>query len=57
MSRDQFQDNYNITTDYREVIKNRLIQPTFIGDILKLPDDPLATKGYRGPPLDEFLRF
>ena len=57
MSRDQFQDNYRITTEYHEVIEKRLIIPTFIGDILKLPDDPLARPGYRGPPLEEFLRF
>ena len=54
LSRDQFRDNYEKMTTYRDVIKYRLLQPTFIGDILKLPDDPM---GKNGPNLDNFLRF
>ena len=54
LSRDQFRDNYDKMTTYRDVIKYRLLQPTFIGDILKLPDDPM---GKNGPNLDNFLRF
>ncbi|XP_053558015.1 NEDD4-binding protein 1 isoform X2 [Bombina bombina] len=37
---------------WREIIKERLLQYTFVGDIFMIPDDPL---GRYGPKLDEFL--
>ena len=54
ISRDQYHKYYELYNDYRGVIRDRLIQPTFIGDLFKLPDDPL---GKGGPTLDTFLRF
>ena len=37
-----------------EVVKNRILMPTFVGDDLMFPHDPL---GRSGPSLDRFLRF
>ena len=41
-------------SEFRDVIKNHLIQPNFIKDELILLEDPL---GDIGPKLDQFLRF
>ncbi|XP_053304913.1 NEDD4-binding protein 1 [Spea bombifrons] len=38
---------------WREIIKHRLLQYTFVGDLFMIPDDPL---GRHGPNLDDFLR-
>ncbi|NXJ62862.1 N4BP1 protein, partial [Rostratula benghalensis] len=38
---------------WREIIKKRLLQYTFAGDIFMVPDDPL---GRNGPRLDDFLQ-
>ncbi|XP_056384234.1 NEDD4-binding protein 1-like isoform X2 [Hyla sarda] len=37
---------------WQNIIKDRLLQFTFAGDIFMVPDDPL---GRNGPPLDKFL--
>ncbi|XP_068097753.1 protein KHNYN-like [Hyperolius riggenbachi] len=37
---------------WQAIIKDRLLQYTFAGDIFMVPDDPL---GRNGPPLDQFL--
>jgi hypothetical protein len=54
VSRDQFRDNWDKMETYRDVIRNRLIQPTFLGDNFTLVPDPMGNKG---PTLDKFLRF
>ena len=54
LSRDHYRDSYDKRPDFRTMIENRLIQPTFVGDDMILPEDPL---GPGGPSLDEFLRF
>ncbi|MBN3286969.1 N4BP1 protein, partial [Polyodon spathula] len=38
---------------WKQIIKERLLQYTFVGDIFMIPDDPL---GRFGPRLDEFMR-
>ncbi|OCU01539.1 protein KHNYN [Xenopus laevis] len=37
---------------WKAIIKDRLLQFTFVGDIFMVPDDPL---GRNGPPLNQFL--
>ncbi|KAE8633823.1 hypothetical protein XENTR_v10002108 [Xenopus tropicalis] len=37
---------------WKTIIKDRLLQYTFVGDIFMVPDDPL---GRNGPPLNQFL--
>jgi len=54
VSRDEFKDLYEEDEKYRETIANRVLQPTFIGDKLIFPDDPL---GRHGPRLQDFLKF
>ncbi|XP_012275154.1 NEDD4-binding protein 1 isoform X2 [Orussus abietinus] len=39
--------------EWRDTIENRLLPPTFVGDIVMFPEDPL---GRNGPTLEEFLR-
>ena len=39
--------------EWLEVVK-RILMPTFVGDWMKMPDDPL---GKDGPSLDSFLKF
>lgn len=53
VSSDQFRDLYSEKPEWRDTIENRLLQPTFVGNIVLFPEDPL---GRRGPKLDEFLR-
>ncbi|XP_076276064.1 uncharacterized protein LOC143206991 [Lasioglossum baleicum] len=53
VSSDQFRDLYNENPGWRDTIVNRLLAPTFVGDIVMFPDDPL---GRKGPSLKEFLR-
>ncbi|KAK1161847.1 NEDD4-binding protein 1-like isoform X1 [Acipenser oxyrinchus oxyrinchus] len=38
---------------WKQIVKERLLQYTFVGDIFMIPDDPL---GRFGPRLDEFMR-
>ncbi|XP_069822360.1 NEDD4-binding protein 1 isoform X2 [Dendropsophus ebraccatus] len=40
------------STEWTKIIKERLLQYTFAGDIFMIPDDPL---GRHGPKLDDFL--
>jgi len=54
VSRDNFRDIYEESPQHRETIMKRILMPTFVGDVLMFPDDPL---GRSGPRLDEFLRF
>ena len=54
LSNDQYKQYYKISEEYRDVIKNRLLQPRFFGEKLILQQDPLGPKG---PKLEEFLRF
>ena len=54
LSKDRYKQYWDPHPKYREVIRDRLVQPTFIGDKLILPQDPL---GKKGPCLDKFLRF
>ncbi|XP_066588644.1 probable ribonuclease ZC3H12C [Prorops nasuta] len=53
VSNDQFRDLFAENPKWRETIKYRLLAPTFVGDYVMFPQDPL---GRRGPTLDEFLR-
>ena len=57
----KYLDDYSIMfiltqekTAWLEVVKNRILMPTFVGDDLMFPHDPL---GRSGPSLDRFLRF
>jgi len=54
VSNDNFMDLYEESETYREVIKQRILMTTFVGDYLMFPKDPL---GKDGPRLGEFLRF
>ncbi|XP_031844288.1 uncharacterized protein LOC116432081 isoform X2 [Nomia melanderi] len=54
ISMDQYRDLYAERLDWRDTILNRLLAPTFVGNIVMFPDDPL---GRKGPTLDEFLRY
>jgi len=54
LSRDRYKQYWDCHPKYRPIIRDRLIQPTFVHDDLILPQDPL---GRGGPTLDQFLRF
>ena len=54
LSRDRYRQYWDHHVKYRPLIRDRLIQPTFVHDDLILPQDPL---GRGGPTLDQFLRF
>lgn len=54
ISNDQFRDLYQEKPEWRNTIENRLLAPTFVGDYVMFPEDPL---GRNGPNLEEFLRF
>jgi len=54
VTRDNYRDLVNQKKEWREVIENRILMQTFVGDMLMWPHDPL---GRTGPTLDEFLRF
>ena len=54
VTRDNFRDLANKKAEWKEVIQNRILMPTFVGDDLMFPHDPL---GQHGPNLDTFLRF
>lgn len=53
VSNDQFKDLYEEKPEWRETIEKRILPPTFVGDVLMFPEDPL---GRHGPSLDKFLR-
>lgn len=53
ISSDQYRDLYKEKPEWRNTIMNRLLAPTFVGNIVMFPEDPL---GRNGPKLDEFLR-
>jgi len=40
--------------EWKQVVKERILTPTFVGDEVMWPNDPL---GERGPSLNEFLAF
>jgi len=54
VSRDNFKDVMKTKPEWRETIESRLLMPTFAGDYLMFPPDPL---GRGGPSLDQFLKF
>lgn len=54
LSNDRYKKYWETHVQYRDIIRSRLIQPTFIAKTLILPVDPLGNKG---PSLDQFLRF
>jgi hypothetical protein len=54
LTKDQYRNHYKKYPKYQDIIKNRMIKPTFINNRLILPVDPL---GIDGPKLDDFLRF
>lgn len=54
ISSDQYRDLYEEKPEWRGTIVNRLLSPTFVGDFVMFPEDPL---GKKGPDLDTFLRY
>lgn len=54
ISRDNYRDIYEEDTKYKETIENHILMPTFVGNTLMFPPDPL---GRFGPRLDDFLKF
>lgn len=52
VTNDNLRDLSDETPVWRDIIKKRLLQYTFVGDLIMIPDDPL---GRGGPHLDEFL--
>ncbi|CAH2294712.1 KHNYN [Pelobates cultripes] len=52
VTNDNLRDIYAESDAWKNIIKDRLLQYTFVGDIFMVPDDPL---GRSGPPLDTFL--
>ncbi|XP_071559567.1 uncharacterized protein [Temnothorax nylanderi] len=53
ISTDQYRDLYREKPEWRNTILNRLLIPTFVGDYIMFPEDPL---GRFGPNLETFLR-
>ncbi|XP_076580681.1 protein KHNYN [Chaetodon auriga] len=53
VTNDNLRDLSDESTVWRDIIKKRLLQYTFVGDHFMVPDDPL---GRGGPHLDDFLR-
>ncbi|KAK2899996.1 protein KHNYN isoform X2 [Channa argus] len=53
VTNDNLRDLSDESHVWRDIIKKRLLQYTFVGDHFMVPDDPL---GRGGPHLDEFLR-
>ncbi|XP_033839857.1 protein KHNYN [Periophthalmus magnuspinnatus] len=52
VTNDNLRDLSDESAVWRDIIKKRLLQYTFVGDLFMVPDDPL---GRGGPHLDEFL--
>ncbi|KAM3857546.1 NEDD4-binding protein 1 [Diretmus argenteus] len=53
ITKDNLRDLLDESPVWRDIIKKRLLQYTFVGDHFMVPDDPL---GRGGPHLDDFLR-
>lgn len=53
VTNDNLRDLSDESPVWRDIIKKRLLQYTFVGDHFMVPDDPL---GRAGPHLDDFLR-
>lgn len=53
ISSDQYRDLYKENPEWHDTILNRLLTPTFVGDYIMFPVDPL---GKSGPDLETFLR-
>ncbi|XP_023937300.2 uncharacterized protein LOC112045373 [Bicyclus anynana] len=53
VSGDNYRDLLNENPRWRHVIENRLLQFTWVGDMIMFPRDPL---GRNGPTLEQFLR-
>ncbi|XP_073527258.1 protein KHNYN-like [Phyllobates terribilis] len=53
VTNDFLRDMFAESHAWQNIIKNRLLQFTFAGDIFMIPDDPL---GRNGPALDKFLK-
>ncbi|TKS93162.1 NEDD4-binding protein 1 [Collichthys lucidus] len=53
VTNDNLRDLSDESSVWRDIIKKRLLQYTFVGDHFMVPDDPL---GRGGPHLDDFLR-
>lgn len=53
VTNDNLRDLSDENAAWRDIIKKRLLQYTFVGDHFMVPDDPL---GRGGPHLDDFLR-
>ncbi|XP_035530845.1 NEDD4-binding protein 1 [Morone saxatilis] len=53
VTNDNLRDLSDESLVWRDIIKKRLLQYTFVGDHFMVPDDPL---GRGGPHLDDFLR-
>nr|XP_046236747.1 protein KHNYN [Scatophagus argus] len=53
VTNDNLRDLLDESPVWRDIIKKRLLQYTFVGDHFMVPDDPL---GRGGPHLDDFLR-
>ncbi|XP_041724154.1 protein KHNYN [Coregonus clupeaformis] len=53
VTNDNLRDLLDESHVWRDIIKKRLLQYTFVGDHFMVPDDPL---GRGGPHLDDFLR-
>ncbi|KAL6118360.1 khnyn [Pungitius sinensis] len=53
VTNDNLRDLSDESPVWRDIIKKRLLQYTFVGDHFMVPDDPL---GRGGPHLDDFLR-
>lgn len=53
VTNDNLRDLIDESLVWRDIIKKRLLQYTFVGDLFMVPDDPL---GRGGPHLDDFLR-
>ncbi|XP_018400497.1 PREDICTED: probable ribonuclease ZC3H12C [Cyphomyrmex costatus] len=54
ISSDQYRDLYREKPEWRNTILNRLLMPTFVGDYIMFPEDPL---GKFGPNLERFLQY
>uniref|UniRef100_A0A3P9MK74 KH and NYN domain containing n=1 Tax=Oryzias latipes TaxID=8090 RepID=A0A3P9MK74_ORYLA len=52
VTNDNLRDLLDESVVWRDIIKKRLLQYTFVGDLFMVPDDPL---GRGGPHLDQFL--
>ncbi|MEQ2278783.1 hypothetical protein AMECASPLE_002646 [Ameca splendens] len=53
VTNDNLRDLSDESPVWRDIIKKRLLQYTFVGDLFMVPDDPL---GRGGPHLDDFLQ-